>query len=34
VRVESKQIDDLQAVQALLRSKELPVHLSFENYQR
>jgi uncharacterized protein YajQ (UPF0234 family) len=34
VRVESKSIDDLQAVQALLRSKDLPVHLSFENYQR
>jgi uncharacterized protein YajQ (UPF0234 family) len=34
VRIESKQIDDLQAVQALLRSKELPVQLSFENYQR
>jgi uncharacterized protein YajQ (UPF0234 family) len=34
VRVESKQIDDLQAVQALLRSKDLPVALAFENYQR
>ena len=34
VRVESKNIDDLQAVQALLRGKELPVHLSFENYAR
>ena len=34
VRVESKQIDDLQAVQSLLRSKDLPVALAFENYQR
>jgi uncharacterized protein YajQ (UPF0234 family) len=34
VRVESKDIDTLQAVQALLRGKDLPVHLSFENYQR
>ncbi len=34
VRVESKQIDDLQAVQAFLRGQELPVALSFENYQR
>ena len=34
VRVESKDIDFLQAVQQVLRSKELPVHLSFENYQR
>jgi hypothetical protein len=34
VRVESKSIDDLQAVQGLLRGKDLPVHLSFENYQR
>lgn len=34
VRVESKQIDDLQGVQNLLRGKDLPVSLSFENYQR
>jgi len=34
VRVESKSIDDLQAVQGLLRGKDLPVHLTFENYQR
>jgi len=34
VRVESKDIDYLQAVQAVLRGKDLPVHLSFENYQR
>ncbi|MBM4279277.1 MAG: YajQ family cyclic di-GMP-binding protein [Deltaproteobacteria bacterium] len=34
VRVESKNIDDLQAVQGVLRGKELPVHLTFENYQR
>ena len=34
VRVESKSIDELQAVQGLLRGKDLPVHLSFENYQR
>jgi len=34
VRVESKNIDDLQAVQAFLRGKDLPVALSFENYQR
>lgn len=34
VRVESKQIDDLQAVQSFLRGQELPVALSFENYQR
>lgn len=34
VRVESKNIDDLQAVQRLLRAQDLPVALSFENYQR
>jgi uncharacterized protein YajQ (UPF0234 family) len=34
VRVESKQIDDLQAVQKFLRGQHLPVALSFENYQR
>jgi hypothetical protein len=34
VRVESKQIDDLQAVQGFLRQQDLPVALSFENYQR
>lgn len=34
VRVESKNIDDLQAVQQFLRSQDLKVHLSFENYQR
>ena len=34
VRVESKQIDDLQGVQVFLRGKDLPVELSFENYQR
>jgi uncharacterized protein YajQ (UPF0234 family) len=34
VRVESKQIDDLQAVQGVLRAKDLPVALAFENYQR
>jgi uncharacterized protein YajQ (UPF0234 family) len=34
VRVEGKNIDDLQGVQGLLRGKELPVHLTFENYQR
>jgi hypothetical protein len=34
VRVESKNIDDLQGVQAILRGKDLPVHLTFENYQR
>lgn len=34
VRVESKQIDDLQAVQGFLRGQDLPVALSFENYQR
>ncbi len=34
VRVESKNIDDLQAIQGLLRNQDLPVHLSFENYQR
>ena len=34
VRVESKQIDDLQGVQVFLRGKDLPVALSFENYQR
>ncbi|HEY4222261.1 MAG TPA: DUF520 family protein [Myxococcota bacterium] len=34
VRVESKQIDDLQAIQSFLRGQELAVALSFENYQR
>jgi uncharacterized protein YajQ (UPF0234 family) len=34
VRVESKNIDDLQGVQGILRGKDLPVHLTFENYQR
>lgn len=34
VRVESKNIDDLQAVQQFLRGQDLKVHLSFENYQR
>jgi uncharacterized protein YajQ (UPF0234 family) len=34
VRVESKNIDELQAVQQFLRAQELPVQLSFENYQR
>lgn len=34
VRVESKNIDDLQAVQAYLRGQDLKFHLSFENYQR
>lgn len=34
VRVESKQIDDLQAIQGFLRGQDLPVALSFENYQR
>jgi uncharacterized protein YajQ (UPF0234 family) len=34
VRVESKSIDDLQGVQGILRGKDLPVHLTFENYQR
>jgi uncharacterized protein YajQ (UPF0234 family) len=34
VRVESKQIDDLQTVQGFLRGLDLPVALSFENYQR
>ena len=34
VRVEGKQIDDLQAIQVFLRGKDLPVALSFENYQR
>lgn len=34
VRVESKDIDSLQAVQGLLRTKDIPVHLTFENYQR
>ena len=34
VRVESKNIDDLQAVQQFLRTQDLKVHLSFENYQR
>lgn len=34
VRVEGKAIDDLQAVQGFLRQQELPVALSFENYQR
>jgi hypothetical protein len=34
VRVEGKSIDDLQAIQGFLRGQDLPVHLSFENYQR
>lgn len=34
VRVESKDIDTLQGIQGLLRGKDLPVALSFENYQR
>ncbi len=34
VRVESKNIDELQAVQQFLRGQDLPVSLSFENYQR
>ena len=34
LRVEGKSIDDLQAVQQFLRQQELPVALSFENYQR
>jgi len=34
VRVESKNIDELQAVQQFLRGQELSVQLSFENYQR
>ena len=34
VRIESKNIDDLQAVQQVLRGQDLKFHLSFENYQR
>lgn len=34
VRIEGKAIDDLQAIQSFLRQQELPVALSFENYQR
>jgi uncharacterized protein YajQ (UPF0234 family) len=34
VRIESKNIDDLQAVQQFLRGQDLKFHLSFENYQR
>lgn len=34
VRVEGKSIDDLQAIQGFLRQQDLPVALSFENYQR
>jgi uncharacterized protein YajQ (UPF0234 family) len=34
VRIEGKAIDDLQAIQGFLRQQELPVALSFENYQR
>ena len=34
VRIESKSIDELQAVQNFLRGKEMPVALAFENYQR
>ena len=34
VRVEGKQIDDLQQIQNFLRGQDLPVALSFENYQR
>lgn len=33
VRVEGKSIDDLQAIQGHLRQADLPVQLSFENYQ-
>jgi cyclic-di-GMP-binding protein len=34
VRVDSKNIDDLQGIQAMLRAADLPVALTFENYQR
>jgi uncharacterized protein YajQ (UPF0234 family) len=34
VRIEGKQIDDLQQIQQFLRGQDLPVALSFENYQR
>lgn len=34
VKVESKQIDDLQAVMAALRAAELPVPVQFENMKR
>lgn len=34
VRVEGKSIDDLQSIQGFLRGQDLPVALSFENYQR
>jgi uncharacterized protein YajQ (UPF0234 family) len=34
VRIEGKAIDDLQAIQGFLRQQDLPVALSFENYQR
>jgi cyclic-di-GMP-binding protein len=34
VRIESKQIDELQGVQAFLRAQSLAVAVSFENYQR
>jgi len=34
VRVTGKQIDDLQAVRQFLLGQDLPVALSFENYQR
>ena len=34
VRVEGKAIDDLQAIQGFLRTQDLAVALSFENYQR
>ena len=34
VRVESKDIDNLQSIQQYLRAQDFPVALSFENYQR
>jgi cyclic-di-GMP-binding protein len=34
VRVESKQIDELQAVQSFVRAQDLPVAVTFQNYQR
>ena len=34
VRVTAKQIDDLQGVRGFLLQQDLPVMLSFENYQR
>jgi cyclic-di-GMP-binding protein len=33
LRIDSKNIDELQAVQQFLRSQDLPVALSFDNYQ-